>query len=219
VHVVGLDPGINRGTVPILARGTRSDDNVERTPPMRTSHTNATRAGLLLGLLAAASPSVAETSSDSMRAFGLIGSWSEDCSTDMTRPCADVERCFPRLTFILPLEGNPSEEVMSPSAVSGLVYKSAIAIDSAAQLPGGKIKIATTAAVDPSDPVTTPQTKGETWETVYQKTGTSLRVWSAQNANGSKIAVRDGYRYEPASDGKQWRQTNQQTPALDKCLN
>jgi hypothetical protein len=108
---------------------------------------------------------------------------------------------------------------MSPSAVSGLVYKSTIAIDSATQLPGGKIKIATTAANDPGDPTTTPQTNGETWETVYQKTGTSLRVWSARNANGAKIAVRDGYRYELTKDGKQWSQTNQQTPSLDKCLN
>jgi hypothetical protein len=176
------------------------------------------RAGLLLGLLATAAPAVAETSSDAMRAFGLIGSWSEDCSTDMTRPCADLARCYPRLTFTVPLQGNPAEEVMSPSAVAGLVYKSAIAIDSATQLPGGKIRIATTAAIDPADPTTTPQSRGETWETVYQKTGTSLRVWSAQNASGSKIAARDGYRYELASDGKQWRQTSQQTPSLDKCL-
>jgi hypothetical protein len=193
---------------------------------MQRSNLEAARLGLLLGLLAAASPAAAETTSDAMLAFGLVGSWSADCSTDMTRPCVDIDRCYPRLTFIVPLQGAPAEEVMSPSAVAGLVYKNKIAIDAVTQLSGDKIQITTTAAIQSGDPATTLQARGETWETIYQKNGANLRVWSARQANGAKIAVRDGYRYEPDGDStsangqvSQWRRTSEQTAALQKCVN
>jgi hypothetical protein len=194
---------------------------------MERSLMHVTKSGLLMGLLAIASPAFADDSSQAMLAFGLAGAWSVDCSTDMTLPCVDIDRCFPRLIFTVPLQGNPLQQVISPTAAAGQVFSSMVTINSAARLGDDGIRITTTSAVELSGPASsTQQTLGETWETVYRKQGTSLRVWSARETNGTKIGARDGYRWGPASDWKpengavkQWRQTDQETPGLAKCPN
>jgi hypothetical protein len=192
---------------------------------MERAQMNATRSGLLLGLLAVASPAAAETSAAAMRAFGLIGTWSVDCATDMTQPCVDIDRCFPRLTFTVPLRGNPVREVLSPTAEAGKVFRGAAEIESAALIADDKIRITTTDSVRPVGPDTpTSRTSDETWETVYRKSGDTLRVWSAQRTDGTKIGVRDGFRYEQDGDwkpadgpAKQWHRTDEQTATLQKC--
>jgi hypothetical protein len=188
---------------------------------------NATGSGLLIGLLVFATPVFGEDTSQAMLAFGLSGAWSVDCSTDMSQPCVDIDRCFPRLIFTIPLQGSPIQQVMSPTAVAGQVFGSAVTVNSATRIGDDRIRITTIDAVSLSGPASsTQQTLGETWETVYRKQGTNLRVWSARETGGTKIGARDGYRWEPASDWKpenggvpRWRQTDQETPSLAKCAN
>jgi hypothetical protein len=170
--------------------------------------------GLLLTALLAAQPAFALDATEAMRAFGLVGSWSVDCSTDMSRPCEDLNRCYPRLTFTLPLQDRPTQEVVSPTSAQGMVYRSAMEIGSAAQISADKIQITATATKPIADATGgAPQAPGQTWETVYQKSGTNLRVWSAMEVGGTKVAVRDGYRVDPASG----QPSDQATPMLSKC--
>jgi len=187
----------------------------------------ATRFGLLIGLVTAAGPAAADDSSSAILAFGLVGAWSVDCSTSMALPCDDVDRCFPRLIFTVPLTGDPIQQVVSPTAVAGQVFNSVVTIKAATRTADNLIKITTTASVALSGPDSSAQqTRGETWETVYSKQGTGLRVWSARELGGSKIGVSDGYRYAPVSDWKpqdgpaaRWQRTNEPTPTLAKCAN
>ena len=57
---------------------------------MGRTHMNSMKAGALIALIAAASPAAADDSSAAMLAFGLVGAWSVDCSTNMALPCDDA---------------------------------------------------------------------------------------------------------------------------------
>ena len=110
--------------------------------------------------------------------------------------------------------------MLSPTTIAGKVFRNVAEIESATRVGADKISIMTAIPAASADQaVASPQGKIETWETVYLKSGDTLRVWSARQTDGTKIGVRDGFRYEPADgSAQQWRSTNQQTATLDKCL-
>jgi len=182
---------------------------------------------LLLGLVASATPAAAETAAGAMETFGLVGTWSIDCSVDVMKPCATVTRCFARLVFATPLVGAPTHEIIGPTYPNGLSLKSITKIESAIQVTDDKIKITESGTIDPKAPgASRLPIIGEQWDYVFVRVGGHLRLWSAQRIDGMKIRALNGYYYVPESnwrpeDGsvKGWQPTTQETEDFEKCLN
>src|SRR3984893_252042 len=89
-------------------------------------------AALMTVLLAPASPALAETTTAAMTAFGMTGTWSEDCTKDPAKEGA-------RLTYNLPTAGAPGYRFVLFDR-NGNQITSSFDILTATTLPEGKIR-------------------------------------------------------------------------------
>jgi len=186
-----------------------------------------------LGLVFA-TPSAAESARDAMQEFGLTGTWSADCSIDVTQSCASTRRCVGRLTFSAPDFRAARRDTVTPSFTgNGPVWQSWEILSAtrvgerlrvvfrANQLTNGEFREikGRYAFIAPTD--------GEEWETVYEKSGDKLRVWISERTDGGKINILNGEQMEPVSSWseeqgpvRQWQRRRQQTIApLERCTN
>src|SRR4051794_21255261 len=127
------------------------------------------------------SSALGESTADAMRSFGLIGTWSADCSVDYNRACITKDECLAaRFTFSVPVFGRPTREIVAPT-IGGKPFRNSIEIKEANRITEDKIRIVTISSQELQghaqyvSPV-----KGEEWETVYMRNGNKLKLWTAQ---------------------------------------
>jgi hypothetical protein len=162
----------------------------------------ALAAALVMTLLA---PASAETTAAAMTAFGLTGTWSEDCTNDPAKEGA-------RLTYSPPGIGTPSYRFVLFDKNGNQITTSADIL-SATRLPQGKIKTVTVktgtngnaAAALESVPV----------ETVIVKIGPKIQSVQSRQVNGGRRFIVDGQIVAENSRGE--LQTIKPAPLLEKC--
>src|SRR5437867_1490314 len=89
-------------------------------------------AALVVALLSPASPAAAESTAAAMTAFGLTGTWSDDCAKDPAKEGA-------RLIYNVPKTGTPSYRFVMFDK-NGNQITSSFDILSATRLPESKMK-------------------------------------------------------------------------------
>jgi hypothetical protein len=180
--------------------------------------------GLLLACLLAGQATGAESAAEAMTAFGLLGSWSLDCSIPMT--VCDKKGCGSRNVYEVGPSGQPRSRFVTGSPVPGQGVSIETEIQAAIRIADDKIKIIST-QLQPAGMTlpTTPwwRAPGERWVYVLTKSGNKYRSISAQREDGKKIAVEDGFVVRPPPDNKadqlptSWMRTTRESPWYEKC--
>jgi hypothetical protein len=187
-------------------------------------------AHIFLALLTTTVPvtgAFAESTSEAMRAFGLVGTWSVDCSIEISQPCMTIAHCSGRLSFLVPQFASPFLEFDSQTNTPGQVRKIISPIESAQRVTEDKIKLVTLGTEDLKGRVQyLLPVRDEKWDTIYIREGNKLRVWSFKRSDGMKVRIDNGKIYEPEPSWKpehgavqRWVQSNSEVNDLEKCLN
>jgi len=146
--------------------------------------------GLLFACLVAGQAPAAESASDVIRTFGLIGSWSVDCQKDPRKAC-DQDSCGARLTYIVPSSGPPT--INLTNRMYGQMRTFISTIYSASRIAEDKIKFLSVQDPAPSLPIVWWRQPGEVWEIVLLKVGDRYRTFSAHRDDGKKFDVEEGF--------------------------
>jgi hypothetical protein len=180
--------------------------------------------GLFFACVVAGQASAAESASDVIRTFGLIGSWSVDCQKDPRKAC-DQDSCGARLTYIVPSSGPPI--INLTNRTYGKMRTFISTIYSASRIAEDKIKFLSVQDPPPSLPIVWWRQPGEVWEIVLLKVGDKYRTFSAHRDDGKKFDVEEGFYVRPPPPPPpaesyntmptEWHRTTQQTPLFEKC--
>jgi len=114
-----------------------------------------------IALFAIIPPASAESTSGAMQAFGLVGTWSEDCAAQGAA----------RLAHAYPVFGNPTITITANNSKDGSGTLE-VEIKSASKVTDEKLKLITVFTA--KDGVRNPN-PSETSATVYEKIGTKMR--------------------------------------------
>jgi hypothetical protein len=185
----------------------------------------------LIALVLLSVGAAAQSTSSVMKAFGIIGAWSMDCSVDVTKVCTDLRACPSRLIFNAPFFGKPTEEGITPPFMNLPRRTTQFEFDSAERVTNDKIKLtykfSTTMPIAGRFVYTSPM-NGETWEVVWLKVGDDkIRSWAAQTVDGKKFSVRNGHPTIPGGNWNAdqpspvtiWNEAPRETPLLERCTN
>ncbi len=156
-------------------------------------------------------PAIAQSASQAVRAFGLVGAWSPECAGAF------------RVIYAAPADANPTVRVvMRDREIAASEIRDIVAVAPSRITWRSVIKVWSL----PDRPLEPwmPQ-PGEIWETTIAKTANGIRPLASQRQDGGKVSVRGGFIYtgEPGNDtGKNagvivWRNTGKTTSPLEKC--
>jgi hypothetical protein len=181
--------------------------------------------GLLAACLFAGQAASEESASEAIRAFGLVGTWSTDCSKTPIAACNTKDGCGSRTTYEAPASRPPIiwNVAGTPTTGQGRVFETTI--DSAIRIGDDKIKLITTQQQPSGVTLVWWRQPGERWEVVLIKVGNKYRTYSAQREDGMKVAAKEGFIVMPPSDTKYnempttWVRGDKETPSLEKCTN
>jgi hypothetical protein len=149
----------------------------------------------------------AESASETMKGFGLIGAWAVDC----VKPY--------RTTYSTALLGSPT--IVSISAAGALLEKNEYEVSSVMMITEDKIKIDSTwtsgdFSNSPGDTFPLPLHKPpliQSPEMVIMKIGNKIQIFDLHSQDGKLIGIDGGHYYEPS------RGRLGPTPIWEKCLN
>jgi hypothetical protein len=183
--------------------------------------------GLIVACLCSGQAMAAESAAEAIRAFGLVGAWSQDCSRDPIATCDPKSGCGSRTTYEITPSGAPMIKNVVGTTVPGVGKSFEIMIDSATLAADGKIKITSTMLGVPGEinKLAWLRQPGERWETVLMKDRSKYRAVSAQSEDGKKIFAKDGFVYRPPPGTmpdeipSNWIRSDQQVQAFAKCSN
>lgn len=170
------------------------------------------RIWLIVALCGLNYSAAAEDAAAVLKAFGLVGTWSIDCSKLLA------------FTYEIPSFGAPTVKTVDETGELVEVLR----INQATRVAEEKIKLVNV--------VELPGTKslkkafitkvGEQWESVLEKAGSKLKLLLIQRMDGRKVFVRDGFRYAPPTSAMRdeeepasWVNTGVAAPLVEKCLN
>jgi hypothetical protein len=174
--------------------------------------------GLLLAGLLAGQSARADSTLDTMKAFGLIGTWSLDCAKPMAT--CDKTGCGSRNIYGASPSGQIVSQFVMGSAAPGQTRTIQTEIQGAIKIADDKIKLISTQQYPYGTPLPTSRLPGERWETVLIKSGDKLRTLTAQREDGQKITIEDGFvvRAEnPYQLPTKWIRTTIQTGWFARC--
>ena len=155
--------------------------------------------------LASALPAVAETTAAAMTAFGLTGTWSDDCAKDPAKEGA-------RLIYSPPGSRTPSYRFVLFDKDGNKITVSSDIL-SAARLPQGKLKTVTVKtgtngnALQPSERVPI--------ETIIVKVGPKIQSVQSRQLDGGRRFIVDGQIVSENARGE--LQTIKPAPLLERC--
>jgi len=183
--------------------------------------------GLLVACLAAGQALAAESAADAIKAFGLIGIWSIDCSRDPIATCDPRAGCGSRTTYEITPSGAAMIKNVVGTIVPGVGKTFETRIESATLIGDDKIKMTSIMLGVPGETnkLAWLRQPGERWETVLLKVGGKYRGVSNQTEDGRKILAKDGFIYRPPLGTKpdeipsNWDRSDKQVPAFEKCAN
>ena len=174
---------------------------------------------------------LAENAGAMMREFGLVGTWSIDCSVDMRSDlCKHSSVLWSVESSLRHILGMLQRRWITPPH-SGLKSNTkTIQISSAERITNEKIKLTytvTSARNVSGKSVYVWPMDGEIWEVVYEKIGDKMRAWLSQRADGGKVLVRNGHptvvggNWNPEKPGPVmvWNEKPENVPLLERCTN
>jgi hypothetical protein len=164
----------------------------------------ALSAVLVMTLLA---PASAETTAAAMTAFGLTGTWSEDCTKDPAKEGA-------RLTYSPPGTRTPSYLFVLFDNNGNKITFSADVL-SANQLPSGGMKTVSVKTGRNGDATALQAWERVPVETVIIKVGPKIQSVQSRQINGGRRFIVDGQIVAENSRGE--LQTIKAAPLLEKC--
>jgi len=177
---------------------------------------------LLFACLFAGQAAGAESATEVVTAFGLLGSWSLDCS----KPIAcDQKICGSRTIYEVLPSGQPMSRFVTGATASGPGKTVEIEIHAATRIADDKIKIISTQLQSSFSGFTVSwwRQPGERWELVLIKSGNKFRFFSAKREDGKKIAAEDGFVVRPPPNAlidqvpTSWIRTTDETQWFEKC--
>ena len=152
----------------------------------------------------AAGLAAAQSASEAFEAFGLVGTWSPDCSGPI------------RVIYATQPDGLATARVMiKQTEIAASDIQSVVQLE-AAQIKWTSIMRVWSLPDQPHRPWM-PEA-GEIWETVIEKLGSKIRPLQSIRQDGQKILVKDGLIYdsdESVIGG--WRNTQKATVPLERC--
>jgi hypothetical protein len=180
---------------------------------------------LIVAWLSAGQAVGAESAAEAIKAFGLVGTWSIDCSRAPTATCNRETGCGARTTYEVPPSGPPMIKNVVGTTVAGLGKSFETVIEAATLIADDQIRIVSVQQGVPGEvsKLAWLRQPGEHWQTVLVKVGSKYRILSAQSEEAKKISARDGFMYTAPSDTKwneiptNWVRGEKQTPAFEKC--
>jgi len=95
--------------------------------------------GLIVAWLAAGQALGAESAADAIKAFGLIGTWSVDCTRDVRAACDRTTGCGARVTYFVSPSGQPMISNIFGKLVAGRPRTIETTIEQASRIADDKI--------------------------------------------------------------------------------
>ena len=172
---------------------------------------------LLSACLLAAQAAGVASAAETITAFGLVGSWSFDCSKPIAT--CDKNGCGSRMIFEVSPSGRPLNRFVVGVTASGQSRTTDYDIHVATRIAADKIKIISTQR-QPSVTLPWMRQAGERWETVLVKSGDKFRIFSARREDGQKVSVEEGFSVRPEKPDQvptNWIRSAQETPWFQKC--
>jgi hypothetical protein len=181
--------------------------------------------GLLLIGLGMGHAFGAETAGEAVANFGLIGSWSIDCSKAPQQTCVASVGCGARTIYEVPLPGPPKMRNLLGTLTPGQGISFETTIESAERIADDRLKIVSVQQGVPGQfsKVVWLRQPGERWETVLLKVGEKYKWLSHQRLDGAKIQAKDGFEVRPlAGTGydrmpASWVTSDKPTPLFERC--
>jgi hypothetical protein len=179
--------------------------------------------GLIIAWLAAGQALGAESAADAIKAFGLIGTWSVDCTRDVRAACDKTTGCGARVTYLVSPSGQPMISNIVGTLVAGQPRTVETTIEQASRIADDKIAITSIQRRDSGVTLAWYRQPGEIWQIVLLKAGDKYRYYLAQREDGKKIAVEDGFDVRPPpgtpNDGMpdHWVRSDKATPWFARC--
>src|ERR1700743_310900 len=118
----------------------------------------------------------AESTGEAIKAFGLLGSWSIDCSKAPTQTCVPQVGCGARTIYELSPSGPPKMRNLVGTLVPGQGMSFETIVESAERIGDDKIKLVSVQQGVPGQfsKVMWLRRPGERWETVLLKVGEEI---------------------------------------------
>jgi hypothetical protein len=185
--------------------------------------------GVVLGLIAAClitgQAIGEENAANAIRTFGLIGSWSIDCTKTPTQTCVPNVGCGARTIYEVSSTGSPTITNLVGTLVPGQSMSIETVVESAERIGDDGIRIVSVQQGVPGQfsKVTWIRQPGERWETVLMKVGPKYRWLSHQRQDGTKIEAKDGFAVRPPPGTKYneipttWVTSDKPTPLFERC--
>jgi len=166
-----------------------------------------------LGLLSPGT-SNAESAAGSLKSFGLIGMWSEDCTKDAAQQSGTW------IAYTQSSSGPPTTMTIMRTP-TGIVSIRETEIQSASRIAEDKITyrfiVTKQKLIVPNMPETDQTPNKLEWETVIQKFGSSeFKFLDSRSTDGNVVNIEAGEYVLPSRSGGT---TRQPTPLFQKCLN
>jgi hypothetical protein len=157
--------------------------------------------GTYIMFLACSATCFAESTSAAMESFGLLGTWSPDCSKELTQPCeidnsTSVPVCAKRVTYTAPFFGTPQATIVIATARAGETRTIIRKILDARRVSEMKLQytylIEGVSSSVPAQLRDAVPEDGEIFELTFEKQGNKLKTWSFQRQDGKKQIIKDG---------------------------
>jgi hypothetical protein len=167
----------------------------------------------------------ADSAGEAIAKFGLVGSWSIDCSKTPQQTCVPSVGCGARTIYEVPPSGPPKMRNLVGTLTPGQGISFETAIESAERIADDKLKLVSVQQGVPGQfsKVVWLRQPGERWETVLLKVGAKYKWLSHQRQDGSKIQAKDGFEVlPPAGTGydrmpANWVTSDKPTPLFEHC--
>lgn len=160
----------------------------------------------------------AESISDAITKFGLVGIWSADCASR-----GDAQIAGTRSIYEIPMIGSPTQSLMAAWPIEGgnvkmvLIEKSEI--KEAVRVTESKIRMGEI-IIYQNPSVMGASRIGIKTEAVLERLGNKIRdvQFSVIYPDGNhRVTIRDGHIN--AAQGAAWQDSGRESPVLEKCLN
>jgi hypothetical protein len=178
---------------------------------------------LIFAWLAASQALGAESATDAIKAFGLIGTWSVDCTRDVRAACDKTTGCGARVTYLVSPSGQPMISNIVGTFVAGQPRTVETTIEQASRIADDKIAITSIQRTASGVTLAWCRQPGEIWQIVLVKAGDKYRTYLAQREDGKKIAAENGFEVRPPPgtpyDGMpdRWVRSDKATPWFARC--
>jgi hypothetical protein len=161
--------------------------------------------GVLLSLCLIGTSASAETTREALNNFGLVGTWSTDCSKDVEKQVGF------RGTYTAPMFGPAVLVSMTRQADNRTIFLKK-EVERAVRITDEKIQVTLKpleTKINGADALHTEEILSTTFVFTFQKVGSKIRTIDSRSPDGKYISV----------EGGRFSNNGNMTPFLERCLN